>query len=109
MLLKKYNDAIVTLTQEVGMEPDNPVPRLNRAISELQAGKLPESKTDYMALEKMLPTGSYLVYYGLTQIAEKQKDNEAEVRYGKLYLKYAPPQTTEYTNVALQLQKLGGH
>ena len=33
MMLKKYNDAIVTLTQVSEMNPENPVPRVNRAIS----------------------------------------------------------------------------
>jgi tetratricopeptide (TPR) repeat protein len=108
MLLKKYNDAIVTLTKALELDPENPVALVNRAISELEAGKIPEAKSDYMALEKILPNESYVVYYGLTQIAEKQKDDAAEKRYGKLYLKFAPHQTMEYTNVTLQLQKLGG-
>jgi tetratricopeptide (TPR) repeat protein len=109
IMLKKYNDAIVTLTQVSEMNPENPVPRVNRAISELQVGKIAEAKSDYLALEKMLPKASYVVYYGLTQVAQKQKDEAAEARYGKLYLKYAPRQTSEYTNMVQQLQKLGGH
>jgi tetratricopeptide (TPR) repeat protein len=106
MMLKKYNDAIVTLTQVSQMEPEDPKPLLNRAISELQAGKIQEAKADYMAADKMTPGPYYVIYYGLTQVAQQQKDKAAEARYGKLYLKYAPRQTSEYTNVTVELQKL---
>jgi tetratricopeptide (TPR) repeat protein len=108
MLVKKYNDAIVTLTKALELDPENQLALGDRAISELEAGKVVEAKADYLTLDKM-KTRYYFVYYGLTQIAEKQKDDDAEKRYAKLYLKYAPRQTTEYTNVNLQLQKLGGH
>ena len=35
---------------------------------------------------------SRMVYYGLAQIAQKQNDKPAEIRYDKLYLQYAPHQ-----------------
>ena len=108
MMLKKYNDAIATLTQVPQMVPEDPKPLLNRAISELEAGKIPQAKADYLAVDKMTPRPYYVIYYGLTQVAQSQKDKAAEARYGNLYLKYAPRNTSEYTNVTVELKKLEG-
>jgi len=108
MMLKKYNDAIVTLNQVLQMDPEDPKPLLNRAISELLAGKIPQAKADYLAVDKMTPRPYYVIYYGLTQVAQSEKDKAAEARYGNLYLKYAPRNTTEYTNVTVALKKLEG-
>jgi thioredoxin-like negative regulator of GroEL len=108
MMLKDYEDAIITLTAMMRQDPDNPVPRLNRAISELQINKLDAAKIDYLALEKMVRERSPMVYYGLAQVAQKQNDKPAEIRYDKLYLEYAPTNTAEFTNMTQQLHKLEG-
>jgi tetratricopeptide (TPR) repeat protein len=108
MMLKQYDEAIATLTAMVRQDPDNPVPLLNRAISELQSNRLDAAKKDYLALEKMVPEPSHMIYYGLGQIAQKQNDKAAEIRYDKLYLQYAPANTAEFTNVTQQLHKLEG-
>ena len=108
MMLKDYQAAIVTLTAMVRQDPENPVPLLNRAISELQINRLDDAKKDYQALEKMIPRPSHMVYYGLAQVAQKQNDKSAEIRYDKLYLQYAPTNTAEFTNVTQQLHKLEG-
>jgi hypothetical protein len=92
------------LRQDPGMQ----VPLLNRAISELQIGRLDAAKDDYLALEKMLPKPSQVVYYGLAQVAHAQNDKPAEIRYDRLYLKYAPHNTQEATNVTRQLHALEG-
>ncbi len=109
MMLKDYEAAIITLTPLIRQDPENPVPLLNRAISELQFGRLEPAKNDYQALEKIVPQPSHMVYYGLAQIAQKQNDKPAEIRYDKLYLQCAPRNTAEFTNVTRQLQKLEGH
>jgi tetratricopeptide (TPR) repeat protein len=106
MLVKNYDGAIATLTQVLLIDPENPLPLLNRAISELQANKLPAAKADYLAVEKLSPDWSYVIYFGLAQVAQKQKDNPSEIRYCKLYLQSAPHNTSEYTNVTQQLHKL---
>ena len=108
MTLKDYEAAIVTLTAMARQDPKNPVPLLNRAISELQIGRLDAAKNDYQALEKMAPQPSHIVYYGLAQVAQKQNDKPAEMRYDKLYLQCAPRNTAEFTNLTRQLQKLEG-
>jgi tetratricopeptide (TPR) repeat protein len=106
MTMKDFDAAIGTLTALVRQEPDKPLPLLNRAISELQAGRLDAAKSDYHAVEKLLPKPSDLVCYGLAQIAQKQNDTAAEIRYDKLYLDCAPRNTPQYTNTARQLREL---
>jgi predicted Zn-dependent protease len=109
MTIKDYEAAIITLTAMVRQDPKNPVPLLNRAISELQINRLDAAQNDYQALEKMVPDLSQMIYYGLAQVAQKQNDKPAEIRYDKLYLKYASHNTPEFTNVTQQLHKLEGH
>ena len=50
-----------------------------------------------------------LIYYGLAQVAQKQNDKPAEIHYDQLYLKYAPTNTSEFTNVTQRLRQLEGH
>jgi tetratricopeptide (TPR) repeat protein len=107
MMLKDYSNAIVTCTAILRQEPGNLDALLNRAICELVLGRLDAAKNDYLALEKS-PEPSYKVYFGLAQIAQKQNDQEGEIRYDKLYLQYAPHNTAEYTNITQQLRKLEG-
>ena len=108
MMLKDYQGAIITSTALVRENPENPVPLLNRAICEFQLNRLKDAKNDYEALEKMVPEPSFMIYYGLAQVAQKLKDNPAEIRYDRLYLQYAPHETAEFTNVTRQLHELEG-
>ena len=87
----------------------NPSLLLNRAIAELQAGQFPAAKKDYQAVEKLVPETSYvshMIYYGLGQVAQKENDKPAEIHYHQLYLKSAPHNTLEFTNVTLRLRQL---
>jgi tetratricopeptide (TPR) repeat protein len=108
MMLRDYTNAIVTATAMVRQDPESPRPLLNRAISELQLNRLDAAKKDYQAAEQMTlePLQKAYLYYGLAQIAQKQNDKPAEIRYSKLYLDYAPRKTAEFTNVTQRLQKL---
>jgi len=108
MMLRDYTNAILTSTAMVRQDPENPVPLLNRAISELQIGQLDAAKKDYQVLEKVVPQRSHMVYYGLAQIAQKQNDKTAEIHYERLYLDCASPNTAEFTNVTQRLRKLEG-
>jgi tetratricopeptide (TPR) repeat protein len=106
MMLKDYPAAILILNAMVSQDPEKPVPLLNRAICELQNGQFTDAKKDYEAVEKMVPEHAYMIYYGLAQVAQKQGDKAAEIRYDQLYLKYAPHNTTEFTNVTQRLRQL---
>jgi len=111
MMIKQYKSAITNLTALVHQYNDDPLPRLNRAICELETSNWPAAKADYQAVEDLHPTLAYLVptYYGLAQIAREEKNTAVETRYLESYLKYAPTNTTEYTNMTLQLRKVQGH
>jgi len=106
MMLKDYPAAILILNAMVSQDPEKPVPLLDRAICELQNGQFPAAKKDYEAVEKMVPEHSYMIDYGLAQVAQKQGDKAAEIRHDQLYLKYAPQNTTEFTNVTQRLRQL---
>jgi tetratricopeptide (TPR) repeat protein len=108
MMLRDYTNAIVTATAMVRQDPESPRPLLNRAISELQLNRLDAAKKDYQAAEQMTlePLQKAYLYYGLAQVAQKQNDKQAEIRYSRLYLDYAPRKTAEFTNVTQRLQKL---
>ncbi len=108
MAIKDYEAAIVTLTEMVRQDPANPIPLLNRAISELQVNRIDAAKSDFRAMEKMMPEPSPAVYYGLAQVAQKQNDKPAELSYDKLYLRYAPQNTLEFSNLTERVQKLQG-
>jgi tetratricopeptide (TPR) repeat protein len=106
MTMKNYEAAIITLTAMLRQDPKDPVPLLNRAISEFHVNRLDAAKNDYQALEKMVPEPSQSVYYGLAQVAQKQNDKAAEIHYDKLFLKYSPRHTPGVTNVTQRLHKL---
>ena len=108
MAIKDYEAAIVTLTEMAGQDPANPVPLLNRAVSELQVNRLDAAKSDFRAVEKMMPEPTPAVYYGLAQVAQKQNDKPAELKYDKLYLRYASQNTLEFSNLTQRVQKLQG-
>jgi tetratricopeptide (TPR) repeat protein len=108
MAIKDYEGAIVTFTAIARQDAENPLPLLGRAISELELGRLEAAKGDYQALERMMPAPSAAVYHGLAQVAEKQNDKAAEIRYDRLYLQHAPRNTLESSNVSQQLRKLEG-
>ncbi len=109
MAIKDYEAAIITWTAMVQRDPANPAPLLNRAVSELQVNRLDAARNDFQAVEKMMPEPSPAVYYGLGQVARKQNDKTAELRYDRLYLRYAPHDTLEFTNLTQQVRKLEGH
>ena len=113
MMLKDYTNAILTLSSMLGQDPGNPELLLNRAIAELQTGQFPAAKKDYQAAEKLGPEilrasqiPPQMVYYGLAQVAQKQTDKPAEIHYDQLYLKYAPHNTLEFSNVTQRLRQL---
>jgi predicted Zn-dependent protease len=108
MTLKDFDAAILTLSAMARQDPKQPVPLLNRAISELEINQLDAAKSDYQAVEKMLVKPSPLVCYGLAQIAKKQNDKPAEVRYDKLFLACTPRDTPDFTNITRRLQTLEG-
>ncbi len=106
MQLGQFNEAIVSLNQLLKSQPGNQPALLNRAIANLQSGKLDDSKRDYDALLEVVPKNTFQIYYGLAQVAEKQKDKAAAIKNYKLYLKYAPVGGAEAIEVQKHLKVL---
>ena len=106
MQLGQFNEAVTSLDQLLKLQPENQSALLNRAIANLQSGKLDDSKRDYNLLLKTVPKNTFQIYYGLAQVAEKQKDRAAAIKNYKLYLKYAPVGGAEAADVKKRLKSL---
>ena len=87
--LKDYDKAIPPLTRALDLESTNVLARLDRAIAHLGAEKYDEAQADYEVLQKLAP-GSFVVQYGLGEVAFQKKDTNAALRYFQLYLNDAP-------------------
>ncbi|HEY3857750.1 MAG TPA: tetratricopeptide repeat protein [Verrucomicrobiae bacterium] len=109
MTTKNYAAAISTLNGVLRDNPKDPVSLLNRGIAELELNRLDDARKDYEAVEKVVASPWRTVYYGLAQIAQKQKNTSAEIHYDKLYLNCAPTNTIEFANIREHLQKLEAH
>jgi tetratricopeptide (TPR) repeat protein len=103
--LKAYDQAVAPLNRLLELDPQNTAGIINRAIANLQLGKLDEAKRDYETARKILPRYG-AIYYGLGDIASRQKNREAALQNYQLYLKYAPAGTEEARAVAARLEKL---
>jgi tetratricopeptide (TPR) repeat protein len=103
--LEDYNRAITLLTRAVELNPSSSPARLNRAISCLRAGRNEEARADYDYLLKLSPT-AYRAYYGLAEVAYRQKDWLSAANDCELYLRHAPPNTSEYFFMQKRLAEL---
>jgi len=109
--LGALDQAAILLTQAMDMETNNTpdlrvYARLNRAVTYLRGGKLDLAQRDYETLRKSFPA-AYPVYYGLQEIAYRNKDTNAAIRNCQLYLTNAPPNTDEAKLISARLRDLG--
>jgi len=105
--LKRYPQAVVSLSRVLESEPKNEPARLNRAIANLQDGRLDDAEKDYDTLLKLMPD-YYRAYYGLGEIARQRKDSAAAIRNFEQYMKFAPPNTSETKKVSALLNEMRG-
>jgi tetratricopeptide (TPR) repeat protein len=105
MSMKDFEAAISTLNAMAHLDSVKPVSLLHRAISELQINRLDAAKKDYLDVEKMTPSPSQVVYYGLVQVAQKQNDKPTGIHYAKLFLKYTSPTSPDFASISQQLHK----
>ena len=106
MMLKSFQQAIATLGQILDLQQGNATALLNRAIAEIQLGQFQAAKDDYKTLRRIMPNQTYVVDYGLAEIAARQKHPAEEIRSLKRYLSSAPDDATEYQSSRLRLRKL---
>jgi Tfp pilus assembly protein PilF len=109
MMLKSFPSAIATLNQIMELQPDNPTALLNRAIAEIQLNQYQTAKDDYKALRRIMPHQPYVADYGLAEIAAREKNPTAEIRWLKRYLNSAPDDLPEYSQAKQRLKKLESH
>jgi len=102
---KAYNDAIAPLTHVLTLNTNNYAAQLNRAIAYLQLGKLEAARRDYEAVARAIPR-TYQAWFGLAEIAYRQKDVPAAIINYQRYLTNAPLNTEEAKMVMSRLREL---
>ena len=105
--LRDYEGAIPVLTRILSQQADNNTALFNRAIAYLNAGKLDAALADYEKLNQTF-TNSYRINYGLGEIAWRKHETNNAIKYYKLYLANANPNTDEATNITRRLRQLEG-
>jgi len=105
---QSYEEAIEALTRVLALQTNNDNARFDRAIAYLNSGQLDAARSDYRTLQQTL-TNSFLVAYGLGEIAWRQRDTNEAVRNYKLYLANANTNTDEAKTVVERLRTLKGH
>jgi tetratricopeptide (TPR) repeat protein len=106
--MKAYDDAITALTHALQLQTNNLNARFYRAVACLNNGRLDEARADYKTLQPSF-TNSFLIAYGLGEIAWRQHDTNEAIRNYKIYLANANTNTDEATNVMQRLRELKGH
>jgi tetratricopeptide (TPR) repeat protein len=103
--LKDYDQAIAALTRVLSLQPDNSNARFNRALACLGSDRLDDARADYENLSQTF-TNSFRIEYGLGEIAWRQRQTNAAIKYYNLYLANAYTNTAEATNVIRRLRQL---
>jgi tetratricopeptide (TPR) repeat protein len=106
MQLKSYDHAILTLDHLLSVQTNNYAALLNRGIAYLQTGKLDAARQDYEIVAKAAPK-AWQAYYGLAEIAYRNKETPVAIKNYQLYLTNAPPNTEEVKLVQTRLKELG--
>ena len=60
-------------------------------------------------MRKLLPRQPYVADFGLAEIAAREKNPAAEIRWLKRYLDFAPDDLPEYQQAKQRLRKLESH
>jgi tetratricopeptide (TPR) repeat protein len=105
--VKKYDDAIASLTSLLSIQPTNNDALFNRAVAYLQSGQLDAARADYETLHQSF-SNSVQVAYGLGEIAWRKHDTNEAVNNYEVYLAGANTNTAEATNIIQRLHELQG-
>jgi tetratricopeptide (TPR) repeat protein len=87
------------------LQPENTAALLDRAIAQLQSGKLEKAQRDYELLRKQFPK-YFAVYYGLGEIAYRQGKRAEALEHYEAYLKHGKAGTAEYKAIEQRVQEL---
>jgi tetratricopeptide (TPR) repeat protein len=103
---REFDDAISMATQILKLKPQNNYGLINRAIAELESGRLDEAEKDYQALISVLPKPPYSVYYGLGEIAYQKKNKKDALKNYDKYLELIPSGSPEARIVKEKIKTL---
>ena len=103
----QFDLALRVIEQLLLLQPENPAARLNKAICLLQLNRLEDAQREYRALEEKLPDVPML-QFGLAEVALRRKNTNDALEYLDKYLKGAPTNTVEYSNVVQRVTQLRG-
>ena len=99
-----YSNAIPSLTRS--LELTNVFgARFDRACAFLLSGRLDAAEADYKEILRLFPT-SYRAYYGLGEVAWRNKDTNAAIRYYQQFLANSAPRTEGYGLAVARLRSL---
>jgi tetratricopeptide (TPR) repeat protein len=102
-----YDAAVQTLNRVLTRYPSNQLARFYRAVAYLRSDKLDAAREDYQALQVQFPK-SIQVYFGLGEIAYRQKDTNAAIGNYQAYLTNATSASAESDLVLKRLKELKG-
>ncbi len=105
MQMKDHARAIPVLTRLITLQTNHYTALLDRAICNLESGNLDAARVDYTTVAKSAPQ-VHQAYYGLAEIAFRQKDRSNAIYNYQLYLTNAPANTEEAKMVATRLKEL---
>jgi tetratricopeptide (TPR) repeat protein len=105
MQRKDYKEAIPPMTRLLATETNNYAARLNRAIAYYRMDDIQSAKPDYEIVVKGAPQ-AYQAYYGLGEIAYREKNTPEAIKNYELYLANAPKGTEEVKFVNARLKEL---
>jgi tetratricopeptide (TPR) repeat protein len=102
-----HDAAIQTLNRVLTLQPTNNLALFYRAIAYLRSDKLDAAREDYQTLQRLFPK-SFQVYFGLGEIAYRQKDTNTAMGNYQAYLTNAAPDSAESKFVSKRLKELKG-
>ncbi|MCI0746284.1 MAG: tetratricopeptide repeat protein [Verrucomicrobia subdivision 3 bacterium] len=105
---KEYQTAVELLDRALKnkQNSENAYVLINRAIANLNLGRLDEARRDYETIARNTPSPPYSVHFGLAEIAWRKKDRKNALKYYNNYLKVAPGNTAEYEQVQQRIKAL---
>ena len=101
-----YEEAVPYLDRAIQLQPNNLYALLNRGFANLQVGNLDAARQDYEILERRLPRPVHAVYFGLGEIAFKNKQKKTALQNFEKYVKLAPSGTQEMKVVQDRIKSL---
>lgn len=101
----QHDQALRLLDQLLARQPENPAARVSRAVCLLGLNRLDDARREYLAIDDKLPNVP-MVQYGLAEIALRRGNTNDALERFETYLKYAPTNTVEYTNVVARVSAM---